>query len=60
MRALDLYWKTNPEWYDYANEEEYDDEFAEPYLTDKAPEEARESFNRYMKQIKEMRKREES
>lgn len=30
-------WKSNPEWYDY-------DENDEPYLTDKAPEEAKESF----------------
>ena len=36
-----LYWFTNSEWYDY-------DENEKPYLTDKAPKEARESFKRYL------------
>ena len=36
-----LYWMTNSEWYDY-------DENEQPYLTDKAPEKARESFKKYL------------
>ncbi|MGN0536605.1 MAG: hypothetical protein ACI4M3_01340 [Acutalibacteraceae bacterium] len=36
-----LYWKTNPEWYDY-------DENEKEYLTDKAPKEAKESFEKYL------------
>lgn len=47
MKALDLYWKSNPDWYDYT-----DDDLAEPFLTDKAPPEAVESFKRYLEQIK--------
>ncbi len=39
-----LYWKTNPDWYDY-------DENEKPYLTDKAPEEAKESFQNYLELI---------
>lgn len=35
-------WRSNPEWYDY-------DENEEPYLTDKAPEEAKESFEIWKK-----------
>lgn len=45
MKALDLYWATNPDWYDYT-----DDENAKPFLTDKATQEAKESFQRYLKQ----------
>lgn len=48
MRTLDLFWKTNQDWYDYT-----DDAEAKPFLTDKAPIEAKESFKRYLKQ-KEM------
>ena len=36
-----LYWKTNPQWYDY-------DENDFPFLTDNAPEEAKESFKKYL------------
>ena len=36
-----LYWMTNFEWYDY-------DENEKPYLTDKAPEKAKESFRNYL------------
>ena len=32
-----FYWRKNPDWYDY-------DENDEPYLTDMAPAEAHESF----------------
>ena len=39
--AVYFHWKTNPEWYDY-------DENEKPYLTDKVPKEARESFEKYL------------
>ena len=45
MRKYDLYWKTNAEWYDYA-----DEEGTKPILTDAAPPDAVESFNRYWEQ----------
>ena len=51
MKALDLYWKSNPDWYDYT-----DDEDAKPFLTEKAPAEAKESFERYLKQKQENKK----
>lgn len=44
-----LYWKTNSEWYDY-------DENEKPYLTEKAPEKARESFKNYL-ELKEREKK---
>ena len=44
-----LFWGTNPDWYDY-------DENEQPYLTDKATEEARESFKRYMELIERQKK----
>ena len=53
VRSLDLYWKTNPDWYDYTDDEDPD---AKPFLTDKAPPEAVESFKRYLEQKKEMKK----
>lgn len=40
------YWMTNQEWF------YYDDETGEPHLTDKAPEEAKESFEKYMELVK--------
>lgn len=40
-------WRSNPDWYDY-------DENEEPYLTDKAPEEAKESFEIW-KEIQKIR-----
>ena len=43
-----LYWMTDPDWYDY-------DDNDKPYLTDKAPEKAQESFQRYL----ELKQREE-
>ena len=49
MKSLDLYWKTNPDWYDYTDDE---DPNAEPYLTEKAPPEAVASFNHYLEQKK--------
>lgn len=36
-----LYWKQNPEWYDY-------DENENPYLTEEAPEKAKKSFEKYL------------
>lgn len=36
-----LYWMTNSDWYDY-------DENEKPYLTDKAPEKAKVSFEKYL------------
>ena len=36
MTKYDLYWKTNPDWYNYT-----DDEEPVPYLTEAAPPEAR-------------------
>lgn len=39
-----MFWITNPEWYDY-------DENEKPYLTEKAPEEAKRSFEEYLKLI---------
>lgn len=44
-----LYWFTNTEWYDY-------DENEKPYLTEKAPEKAKESFEEYLK-LKEREKK---
>lgn len=43
-------WKDDPEWYDY-------DENDEPYLTEKAPPEAHESFKKCM-ELRERCKRE--
>lgn len=48
MTKLDLYWMTNLDWWDYA-----DDEGTKPILTDNAPIEAKISFSRYMEQMKE-------
>ncbi len=44
-----LFWGTNPDWYDY-------DENEQPYLTDAAPEKARESFKNYL-ELKEKEKK---
>lgn len=49
MKKLDLYWMSNPDWFDFA-----DDENAEPFLTDAAPTKAKESFKRFLEQKKEM------
>lgn len=38
-------WNSNPDWYDY-------DENDEPYLTDDAPDEAKESFKAYQELYK--------
>lgn len=45
MRITTTYWKTNPDWYDY-------DENEEPYLTEKATPEAHESFRLCMEKLK--------
>lgn len=47
MRTLDLFWLTNPEWYDYT-----DDNEGELFLVDDAPPEARASYERYLEQKK--------
>lgn len=44
-----LYWLTNSEWYDYDKNEK-------PYLTEKAPEKAKESFKKYL-ELKEHEKK---
>lgn len=44
-----LFWMEKSEWYDY-------DENEEPYLTEKAPEKAKKSFEEY-KKIKEKEKK---
>ena len=53
MTKLDLYWMTNPDWYDFAD----DGELGTPFLTEAAPPEAKESFARYLEQKKAWRKR---
>ena len=55
MKKLNLYWMSNPEWYDFA-----DNEDAEPYLTESAPPEAVESFKRFLEQKEEMNSRNNS
>lgn len=49
VKITTTYWKTNPDWYDY-------DENDEPYLTEKAPPEAHESFRLNMEKIKKTEK----
>lgn len=44
MKMNTVYWKSNPEWYDY-------DENDEQYLTEKAPPETHESFERCKKKL---------
>ena len=46
MTLLDLYWMTNPDWYDF----EDDGKLGTPFLTEAAPPEAKESFARYLEQ----------
>ncbi len=46
---LYLYWFTNSEWYDY-------DKNGKPYLTENAPQKAKESFKRYT-ELKELEKK---
>ena len=43
MRKYDMYWSSNPDWF------EYDDDLF-PVLTDNAPEDAKESFKNYLAQ----------
>ena len=50
MKKLDLYWKSNREWYDY---DYSDNELGTPYLTEKATDEAKESFEHYLEQKKD-------
>lgn len=45
MRKLEYYWKTNRAWYDY-------DENLNVYIKDDAPQEAKDSFKKYLEQKK--------
>lgn len=47
MTKYDLYWQSDPSWYGY---EECDD--IKWFLTENAPIEARESFERFLEQVK--------
>lgn len=46
MRKLDLFWKTNREWY------YYDDEL-NVHIKSSAPDDAKESFKNYLEQKKD-------
>lgn len=46
MMKKDLFWMTNPDWWEY---NEYGDEI----LRDDAPEEAKKSYKIYLKQLDE-------
>ena len=46
MRKIDLYWKTNPDWWYVKN--------LEFHLREDAPKEAKESYERYLKQLEKM------
>lgn len=48
MTRLDVYWQNNENWYHY--------EGFTPVINDDAPEEAKESFKRYLEQVKEKKK----
>ena len=45
MRKLELYWRTNSDWFHF-------DENLRAVINDDAPEEAKESYRRYMEQRK--------
>lgn len=51
MKKLNLYWMSNPDWFGFA-----DDDEGTPFLTEKAPVEAKESFERFLEQKKSMSK----
>lgn len=44
MRTLDFYWKSNKEWYEIKN--------CVHVIREDAPKEAKESYKRYLEQIK--------
>ena len=44
MKKVDLYWKTNHDWW------EYDDNLI-PIMKESAPPEAKASYQRYLKQV---------
>lgn len=44
MKKVDLFWKSNKEWWEYRN--------GTPVLKENAPPEARESYERYLKQTR--------
>jgi len=45
MRKLNLYWRTNEEWYHF-------DKNMNPVVNDDAPEEAKESYRQYLEEKK--------
>lgn len=45
MRALDVYWRSNREWYEIKD--------CRPVIKENAPKEAKESFKRYVEQLKQ-------
>lgn len=49
-KFLNTYWQTNKEWYDL-------DENLDVYVKDDTPEEAKESFKRFLKEKEQAEKR---
>lgn len=49
MRKYDYYWQSNPDWYYYKD--------GQPVLRDNAPTEAKESYERFLEQLKESLKK---
>lgn len=47
MKRLDYYWRSNKEWY------HWDEEKAHYIVNNDAPDEAKESYNHYLEQLKE-------
>lgn len=45
MRKYENYWSSNPDWYYFKN--------GRPVMSENAPEEAKESFKRYLEQHKQ-------
>lgn len=45
MKKIDLYWKSNREWWEYKDHI--------PTIKESAPEKAKESYKRYLEQIKD-------
>lgn len=51
MTKFDLYWMSNPEWFDYADDGEGD-----PFLLENVPAEAKASFEHYIEQKKRLQR----
>lgn len=47
MKKLDLYWKSNREWWEYKDHI--------PAIKSSAPTEAKQSYERYLEQIKDVK-----